>query len=154
MVDEYAAIVKGDLLRSWMLENNYMPEIMDYITIAEDGTQTYEKNKAIRELSIKTIKAMTEFFKGGKTIAESTSAVLKANDMAGEGDDYSSSNNESSDNNEGGGDEFGMGDDFMGDKFGEDNQDENQEGNTEGEGNQEGGDSNLGPDSSKDGASD
>lgn len=154
MVDEYAAIVKGDLLRSWMIENNYMPEIMDYITIAEDGTQTYEKNKAIRELSIKTIKAMTEFFKGGKTIAESTSAVLKANDMAGEGDDYSSSNNESSDNNEGGGDEFGMGEDFMGDEFGEENQDENQEDNTEGEGNQEGGDSNLGPDSSKDGASD
>lgn len=155
MVDEYAAIVKGDLLRSWMIENNYMPEIMDYITVAEDGTQTYEKNKAIRELSIKTIKAMTEFFKGGKTIAESTSAVLKANDMAGEGDDYSSSsNNESSDETEGGGDEFGMGDDFMSDDLGNENQDENQNENNEGDGNQEGGDSNLGPDSSKDGASD
>ena len=118
MVDQYAKIVKGDLLRDWMLENNYMPEIMNYITVSDEGVQTYEKNKAIRELTIKTVKAMTEFFKEGKNIADSTSAVLKANDMVIE-DDYSSSSSAESDSDSSGGDmEDPFGD--MGDTGGED----------------------------------
>ena len=149
MVEQYAKIVKGDLLRDWMLENNYMPEIMNYITVSDDGVQTYEKNKAIRDLTIKTVKAMTEFFKEGKNIADSTSAVLKANDMVIE-DDYSSSSSSDSDSDSSGGDmedPFGdMGD--MGDEgpFSDDTSEEsNQEGNQEGDANMSGNDAQDGP---------
>lgn len=149
MVEQYAKIVKGDLLRDWMLENNYMPEIMNYITVSDDGVQTYEKNKAIRDLTIKTVKAMTEFFKEGKNIADSTSAVLKANDMVIE-DDYSSSSSSDSDSDSSGGDmedPFGdMGDMGEEDPFSDDTSEEsNQEGNQEGDANMSGNEAQDGP---------
>lgn len=149
MVEQYAKIVKGDLLRDWMLENNYMPEIMNYITVSDDGVQTYEKNKAIRDLTIKTVKAMTEFFKEGKNIADSTSAVLKANDMVIE-DDYSSSSSSSDDTDSSGGDmedPFGdMGDMGDEDPFSDDTSEEsNQEGNQEGDANMSGNEAQDGP---------
>lgn len=148
MVEQYAKIVKGDLLRDWMLENNYMPEIMNYITVSDDGVQTYEKNKAIRDLTIKTVKAMTEFFKEGKNIADSTSAVLKANDMVIE-DDYSSSSSSDSDSDSSGdmedpfGDMRDMGEE---DPFSDDSSEEsNQEGNQEGDANMSGNEAQDGP---------
>lgn len=149
MVEQYAKIVKGDLLRDWMLENNYMPEIMNYITVSDDGVQTYEKNKAIRDLTIKTVKAMTEFFKEGKNIADSTSAVLKANDMVIE-DDYSSSSSSSDDTDSSGGDmedPFGdMGDMGEDDPFSDDTSEEsNQEGNQEGDASMSGNEAQDGP---------
>lgn len=149
MVEQYAKIVKGDLLRDWMLENNYMPEIMNYITVSDDGVQTYEKNKAIRDLTIKTVKAMTEFFKEGKNIADSTSAVLKANDMVIE-DDYSSSSSSDSDSDSSGDDmedPFGdMGDMSEEDPFSDDTSEEsNQEGNQEGDASMSGNEAQDGP---------
>lgn len=149
MVEQYAKIVKGDLLRDWMLENNYMPEIMNYITVSDDGVQTYEKNKAIRDLTIKTVKAMTEFFKEGKNIADSTSAVLKANDMVIE-DDYSSSGSSDSDSDSSGDDmedPFGdMGDMGDEDPFSEESSEEsNQEGNQEGDASMSGNEAQDGP---------
>ena len=149
MVEQYAKIVKGDLLRDWMLENNYMPEIMNYITVSDDGVQTYEKNKAIRDLTIKTVKAMTEFFKEGKNIADSTSAVLKANDMVIE-DDYSSSSSSDSDSDSSGDDmedPFGdMGDMGDEDPFSDDSSEEsNQEGNQEGDAGMSGNEAQDGP---------
>lgn len=153
MVEQYAKIVKGDLLRDWMLENNYMPEIMNYITVSDEGVQTYEKNKAIRELTIKTVKAMTEFFKEGKNIADSTSAVLKANDMVIE-DDYSSSSSSDNDSDSSGGD--------MDDPFGDmDNMsdedpfaEESSEESGEEKGSNEEGDSNLSGNEAQDGPAD
>lgn len=152
MVEQYAKIVKGDLLRDWMLENNYMPEIMNYITVSDEGVQTYEKNKAIRELTIKTVKAMTEFFKEGKNIADSTSAVLKANDMVIE-DDYSSSSSSDSDSDSSGDDmedPFGdigdMGDE---DPFSDDSSEDNSE-----EGKQEEGDASMSGNEAQDGPAD
>lgn len=153
MVDAYAAIVKADLIRDWMLENNYMPEIMNYITVSDEGVQTYEKNKAIRDLTVKTVKAMTEFFKEGKNIADSTEAVIKANDMAVE-DDYSSSSSGSDDNDSSGGD---MDDPFgdMGDMGGEDPfSDESNEESNEQKGSNEEGNDNLSGNEAQDGPAD
>lgn len=154
MVDAYAAIVKADLIRDWMLENNYMPEIMNYITVSDEGVQTYEKNKAIRDLTVKTVKAMTEFFKEGKNIADSTEAVIKANDMVVE-DDYSSSSSGSDDNDSSGGD---MDDPFgdMGDMGGEDpfSDESNEESNGEQKGSGEEDDSNLSGNEAQDGPAD
>lgn len=152
MVDAYAAIVKADLIRDWMLENNYMPEIMNYITVSDEGVQTYEKNKAIRDLTVKTVKAMTEFFKEGKNIADSTEAVIKANDMAVE-DDYSSSSS-SNDSDSSGGD---MDDPFgdMGDMGGEDPfSDESSEESSEQKGSGEEGNDNLSGNEAQDGPAD
>lgn len=152
MVEQYAKIVKGDLLRDWMLENNYMPEIMNYITVSDEGVQTYERNKAIRELTIKTVKAMTEFFKEGKNIADSTSAVLKANDMVIE-DDYSSSSSSDNDSDSSGGDmDDPFGDMDMGDEdpFAE----ESSEESSEEKGSNEEGDANMGGNEAQDGPAD
>lgn len=155
MVEQYAKIVKADLLRDWMLENNYMPEIMNYITVSDEGIQTYEKNKAIRELTIKTVKAMTEFFKEGKNIADSTSAVLKANDMVFE-DDYSSDSSDSDSESSGGDmdDPFGDMDDMGGeDPFSEESSDESSnEGNQENQG--EEGNANMSGNLAQDGPAD
>ena len=154
MVDAYAAIVKADLIRDWMLENNYMPEIMNYITVSDEGVQTYEKNKAIRDLTVKTVKAMTEFFKEGKNIADSTEAVIKANDMVVE-DDYSS-NSSGSDDNDSSGDD--MDDPFgdMGDMGNEDpfSDESNEESNGEEKGSGEEGNDNLGGNEAQDGPAD
>lgn len=153
MVDAYAAIVKADLIRDWMLENNYMPEIMNYITVSDDGVQTYEKNKAIRDLTVKTVKAMTEFFKEGKNIADSTSAVLKANDMVIE-DDYSSSSSDSDSDSSGGDmdDPFGDMDNMGGeDPFSDES---NEESNGEQKGSNEEGDANMGGNEAQDGPAD
>lgn len=153
MVEQYAKIVKGDLLRDWMLENNYMPEIMNYITVSDDGVQTYEKNKAIRDLTVKTVKAMTEFFKEGKNIADSTSAVLKANDMVIE-DDYSSSSSDSDSDSSGGDMEDPFGD--MGDMGDEDpfSDESNEESNSEEKGSNEEGNDNLSGNEAQDGPAD
>lgn len=155
MVEQYAKIVKADLLRDWMLENNYMPEIMNYITVSDEGVQTYEKNKAIRELTIKTVKAMTEFFKEGKNIADSTSAVLKANDMVFE-DDYSSNSSDSDSESSGGDmdDPFGdMGDMGGEDPFSEESSDESSnESNQENQG--EEGNTNMSGNVAQDGPAD
>ena len=131
-----------------------MPEIMNYITVSDEGVQTYEKNKAIRDLTVKTVKAMTEFFKEGKNIADSTEAVIKANDMAVE-DDYSSSSSSSDDSDSSGGD---MDDPFgdMGDMGGEDpySDESNEESNGEQKGSGEEGDSNLSGNEAQDGPAD
>lgn len=154
MVDAYAAIVKADLIRDWMLENNYMPEIMNYITVSDEGVQTYEKNKAIRDLTVKTVKAMTEFFKEGKNIADSTEAVIKANDMVVE-DDYSSSSSSSDGNDSSGGD---MDDPFddMGDMGNEDpfSDESNEESNGEQKGSGEEGNANMSGNEAQDGPAD
>lgn len=154
MVDAYAAIVKADLIRDWMLENNYMPEIMNYITVSDEGVQTYEKNKAIRDLTVKTVKAMTEFFKEGKNIADSTEAVIKANDMVVE-DDYSSSSSGSDDNDSSGGDM----DDPFGDMGGMEDEDpfsdeSNEESNGEQKGSGEEGNANMSGNEAQDGPAD
>ena len=153
MVDAYAAIVKADLIRDWMLENNYMPEIMNYITVSDEGVQTYEKNKAIRDLTVKTVKAMTEFFKEGKNIADSTEAVIKANDMVVE-DDYSS-NSSSNDSDSSDGD---MDDPFgdMGNMGNEDpfSDESSEESNGEEKGSGEEGNDNLSGNEAQDGPAD
>ena len=100
---------------------------MEYFTISSTGQQTFEKNKEIREMAIKSIKSVMDFFKESKNIAKTVEAVAETNQMKTEGDDYSGSDT-SGDSDSGGGDD-GFGDDFDlgGDSFEEGG--ESEEGN-------------------------
>ena len=104
-IEKYGNIIKADMMRRWMIENDYFAEIMEYFTISTTGQQTFEKNKEIREMAIKSIKSVMDFFKESKNIAKTVEAVAETNQMKTEGDDYSSSDSSSSDSDSGGGDD-------------------------------------------------
>ena len=130
-IEKYGNIIKADMMRRWMIENDYFAEIMEYFTISSTGQQTFEKNKEIREMAIKSIKSVMDFFKESKNIAKTVEAVAETNQMKTEGDEYSSSDSSSSDSDSGGGDD-GFGDDFGdfgGDTFEEGG--EGEEGNSD-----------------------
>lgn len=128
-VNTYGPIIKAHLMRQWMIDNDYLPEIMDFFTVSNKGDQTYEKNQEIREMSIKAVKAVMEFFKEGKNIAESTSAVAKANDMQAEDSGGYSSDSDSGDDFGDFEDEGGFEESFESEEFGSDmGADESQDG--------------------------
>lgn len=128
-IEKYGNIIKADMMRRWMIENDYFAEIMEYFTISTTGQQTFEKNKEIREMAIKSIKSVMDFFKESKNIAKTVEAVAETNQMKTEGDDYSSSDSSSSDSDSGGGDDsFGGDFDLGGDTFEEGG--EGEEGNS------------------------
>ena len=104
-IEKYGNIIKADMMRRWMIENDYFAEIMEYFTISTTGQQTFEKNKEIREMAIKSIKSVMDFFKETKNIAKTVEAVAETNQMKTEGDDYSGSDT-SGDSDSGGGDSF------------------------------------------------
>lgn len=109
-IDQYRSVIKADIMRKHLMDSGYGAEVFDYINVTEEGTQTYEANKSIRDQSIKAIKAIMEMFKEGSNIAKSTDAVMGANEMTAS-DDYSSSDsNSDSDSEES--DSEGDGDDF------------------------------------------
>ena len=115
-IRKYGAIVKAHMMRQWMIDNDYLSDIMDFFSVTDNNVQTYEKNQDIRDLAIKAVKATMEFFKESKNIADSTDGVAKGNGLSADdsGSDYSSDDSNSSDD---GGDSDGF-DDGFGDDFG------------------------------------
>ena len=122
-IDQYRSVIKADIMRKHLMDSGYGTEVFDYINVTEEGNQTYEANKSIRDQSIKAIKAIMEMFKEGANIAKSTDAVMGANEMTAS-DDFgsdSSSDSDSSESDSGGGEDgFGdFGDDGGFDDFGD-----------------------------------
>lgn len=158
LINKYGNVIKHDMIRTWMVENNYFADIADYFTVNDENIQTFEKNKAIREMLIKAIKGTMEFFNEGKNIAKSTVAVAKVNEIQGTGSgggfsssDSSSSSDSDSGSDEGGSDDFGddfdFSEDFSSEEPGE------SESNESGE-SESGGDEGFSPNEGTDGAPD
>lgn len=126
LIDQYKGVVKGVVMRKFLFDMDYSPEVFDFISISDKGEQTYEKNKEIREMSIQVIKNVVEFFKESANIKKTTDAVVKANEIEtdGGGSDFSSNSD----------DDGGFGD-FGDDGFGDDDGEEGGE-----DGNNDGGD--------------
>lgn len=127
-VDQYRGMVKADIMSKYLLELDYGNNVMDYISIADDGKQTFEANQEIRQRLIQSAKNIAEMFKEGDNIARTVEAVLSANEITADnagGGDYSSDSD--SDSDDSGGDDGGFGDMFGGG-------DEGEEGGEEGSG--------------------
>ena len=107
VIGTYGAVVKADLMREWMIENNYMDGIMKYMESLDDDMQSFEKNMNMRSNLKKVILAAMEMSNEAKPLVKSTEAVIKVNDIKG-GDDYGSGGGDySSDTDDASGDEGG-----------------------------------------------
>ena len=109
---------------------------MDFITVSDDGVQTYEKNASMRDFAIKTIKNMMDMFEKSKNIVKSTEGFMEGNDLKPSegGGSYDSGDSSDDGDSEGGDDDFGFGDE--GGEGGEDDFDFDEGGEgSEGEGN-------------------
>ena len=134
-IDQYRGLIKAEIMRNFLIESGFGTEVMDFITISDDGVQTYEKNASMRDFAIKTIKNMMDMFEKSKNIVKSTTGFMEGNDLkpseAGGGSYDSGDSGDSSD--EGGDDDFG---DF-GDEGGEGGEDDfgfDEDGESSGEG--------------------
>lgn len=119
LIESYGKTIKADMMRNFLIETGYGSEVLDYLTMTDKGEQTFERNKELREIQIRALKAVAEYFQEGKNIAKSVEAVLGANEVKpAEGGGYSGGNdygsNEDSSEGDGGDMDFGMGDDEPG----------------------------------------
>ena len=67
-IDQYRGLIKAEIMRNFLIESGFGTEVMDFITISDDGVQTYEKNASMRDFAIKTIKNMMDMFEKSKNI--------------------------------------------------------------------------------------
>lgn len=123
LLDSYRNILKADIMRSYFVNDGYGQEVLGYFAVGDDGKQTFEANKQIRDNAIMVTKALAEFFKEGKHIADTTEAVLDTNEVeAGEGGGSSYSSSDTDSGSDDTGDEGGFGGegdfDFGGDEAG------------------------------------
>lgn len=106
-IDQYRGLIKAEIMRNFLIESGFGTEVMDFITVSDDGVQTYEKNASMRDFAIKTIKNMMDMFEKSKNIVKSTTGFMEGNDLKPSegGGDYDSGDN--SGDSEGGDDDFG-----------------------------------------------
>lgn len=134
-IDQYRGLIKAEIMRNFLIESGFGTEVMDFITVSDDGVQTYEKNASIRDFAIKTIKNMMDMFEKSKNIVKSTSGFMEGNDLKPSegGGSYDSGDSSDDSDSEGGDDDFGFGDE--GGEGGEDDFNFDEGGESEGEGN-------------------
>ena len=135
-IDQYRGLIKAEIMRNFLIESGFGTEVMDFITISDDGVQTYEKNASMRDFAIKTIKNMMDMFEKSKNIVKSTTGYMESNGLSPSedsgGGSYDSSDSSDS-NDEDGDDGFGdFGDE--GGEGGEDDFDFDEGGESSGEG--------------------
>lgn len=106
-IDQYRGLIKAEIMRNFLIESGFGTEVMDFITVSDDGVQTYEKNASMRDFAIKTIKNMMDMFEKSKNIVKSTTGFMEGNDLKPSegGGDYDSGDN--SGDSEGGDDDIG-----------------------------------------------
>lgn len=134
-IDQYRGLIKAEIMRNFLIESGFGTEVMDFITVSDDGVQTYEKNASMRDFAIKTIKNMMDMFEKSKNIVKSTSGFMEGNDLKPSegGGSYDSGDSSDDSDSEGGDDDFGFGDE--GGEGGEDDFNFDEGGESEGEGN-------------------
>jgi len=134
-IDQYRGLIKAEIMRNFLIESGFGTEVMDFITVSDDGVQTYEKNASMRDFAIKTIKNMMDMFEKSKNIVKSTEGFMEGNDLKpseGGGGSYDSGDSSDDSGDEGGDDGFG---DFGDEEGGGDDFDFDEGGESEGEGN-------------------
>ena len=127
--NEYVEAVKtawkAALMRRWMADNNYAPEIFDITNRSEDGqpmANLLESTKSYTEDVMLNIVSFLNKMKEAKAAAEKDLSAIDAGDSSGGGEE--SSSDSSSDGSDEGGDggsegtdDFGMGDEGGGNPF-------------------------------------
>ncbi len=125
------------LMRKWMAENNYVPEVMEISQLSEEGkpaidllelTESHSKNLML------AVATLLNKVKSARVATDADLAKINAGDSSSSGVDTSSS---SSSEDTGGGEEGGGEDDFSSNPFGDNGGEEG------GEGGDAGGDENL-----------
>ena len=125
------------LMRKWMAENNYVPEVMEISQLSEEGkpaidllelTESHSKNLML------AVATLLNKVKSARVATDADLAKINAGDSSSSGVDTSSS---SSSEDTGGGEEGGGEDDFSSNPF------EDNGGKEGGEGGDAGGDENL-----------
>lgn len=125
------------LMRKWMAENNYVPEVMEISQLSEEGkpaidllelTESHSKNLML------AVATLLNKVKSARVATDADLAKINAGDSSSSGVDTSSS---SSSEDTGGGEEGGGEDDFSSNPF------EDNGGEEGGEGGDAGGDENL-----------
>lgn len=124
-IGQYRGLIKAEIMRNFLIESGFGTEVMDFITVSDDGVQTYEKNASMRDFAIKTIKNMMDMFEKSKNIVKSTTGFMEGNDLKPSEDSggYDSGDNGDS-SDEGSDDGFGFDEDGMGDEGGEGGEDD------------------------------
>lgn len=121
-IDQYRGLIKAEIMRNFLIESGFGTEVMDFITVSDDGVQTYEKNASMRDFAIKTIKNMMDMFEKSKNIVKSTEGFMEGNDLKPSEGGGSYDSGDSSGDSEDGGDDDGFGD--FGDEGGEGGEDD------------------------------
>lgn len=124
-IGQYRGLIKAEIMRNFLIESGFGTEVMDFITVSDDGVQTYEKNASMRDFAIKTIKNMMDMFEKSKNIVKSTTGFMEGNDLKPSEDSggYDSGDNGDS-SDESGDDGFGFNEGDMDDKGGEGGEDD------------------------------
>lgn len=124
-IEQYRGLIKAEIMRNFLIESGFGTEVMDFITVSDDGVQTYEKNASMRDFAIKTIKNMMDMFEKSKNIVKSTEGFMEGNDLKPSEDSggYDSGDNGDS-SDEDGGDDFGFDEGGMGNEGGEGGEDD------------------------------
>ena len=135
-IGQYRGLIKAEIMRNFLIESGFGTEVMDFITVSDDGIQTYEKNASMRDFAIKTIKNMMDMFEKSKNIVKSTTGFMEGNDLKPSEDSGSYDSGDNGDSSDEDGDDgFGFDEDGMGDEGGEGGEDDfDFDGESSGEG--------------------
>lgn len=119
-IGQYRGLIKAEIMRNFLIESGFGTEVMDFITVSDDGVQTYEKNASMRDFAIKTIKNMMDMFEKSKNIVKSTTGFMEGNDLKPSEDSGGYDNGDNGDSSDEGSDDgFGFDEGDMGDEGGE-----------------------------------
>lgn len=108
-VDMLKNVWLAGLMRKWMAENNYVPEVMDISTLSDDGKPAIDLLELTENHSKNIMAAATNLL---SKMRAAKAAV--DNDIKNLGSPESTAESTSSSSNSGGGDSGGAGDDLMG----------------------------------------
>lgn len=120
-VDMARSVAKGHFAREWMVKNDYMPEVMELLSMDDDGKPVWNLWEVNASYAENMGKSLASFIDAVKNLRKTGDQYMEDNEQDDMGGDsgYSSDTSDDGDSSgEGGGDEFGM--DGMDGGFGDD----------------------------------
>lgn len=105
-VDELKAMIKAQMLRTWMVSNNMLPELADLLSLDDDGNYVYNNVESQRQHVVAATKFIRDILE--KTVPTAQAADrdiskitggedLGESDVSGSSSDYSSTDDDNTD---------------------------------------------------------
>lgn len=111
--DSIKSMLKAHFLRKWMVENDYLTELNDLVSLDEDDNPVFDVYEMVADFGSAIEKSIAKVLDKARPMKESVDIYMNENNVE-EGDSFSSSSND--DTTDSGGDDFSDFGDFGGEE--------------------------------------